>query len=555
MAKAKVVIGIDFGTTFSGFSFAVASRKTSADDVFTNCDWPDDDIFVKYPKTSTSLFYRSSDDANPLWGWPARKASIETSRQEPWQHQHRFKLHLANNHLNQALPPLPPGKTAEDVIADFLRLMSKYAIDQIRKRAVVDQLQVKDVQWCITVPATYDQAARVTMEQIAMRAGLVLDPALDNGASPHPIVIVLEPEAASVWCLRHFAQSGGDVSQSIESGLPYLVVDAGGGTVDLVVHKKEGDALREVHPGTGGLCGATFVDDAFLAVIRAKFPELDRWKVEKPLLYFRMLLNWELGKRVFSGKETNVVVPLPKPIKGLFLKEGEDETFFSLVDMKALFDPVIFQICELIDAQLRTMPEICSIFLVGGFALSPYLEDRLKAAFEGVRTVHRVPVAAEAVVNGAVLLGLNAAVLSTRCMRKTYGLAAADSPLPSDPPQDVRVVNGHRLCISRFDIFVAQGEEISFDHVVTKQYRPDRLDVDLHITLYSASIPNPKNIRQPEVQQVALLAIPLSTLAGFGIDGVIIKLYFGKTVMELIVSDVRTGKTLDPLKLAFEERE
>jgi hypothetical protein len=56
---------------------------------------------------------------------------------------------------------------------------------------------------------------------------------------------------------------------------------------------------------------ATFVDDAFLAVIRAKFPELDRWKVEKPLLYFRMLLNWELGKRVFSGKETNVVVPLP----------------------------------------------------------------------------------------------------------------------------------------------------------------------------------------------------------------------------------------------------
>jgi hypothetical protein len=93
--------------------------------------------------------------------------------------------------------------------------MSKYAIDQIRKRAVVDQLQVKDVQWCITVPATYDQAARVTMEQIAMRAGLVLDPALDNGASPHPIVIVLEPEAASVWCLRYFAQSGGDVSQSM----------------------------------------------------------------------------------------------------------------------------------------------------------------------------------------------------------------------------------------------------------------------------------------------------------------------------------------------------
>jgi hypothetical protein len=51
-----------------------------------------------------------------------------------------------------------------------------------------------------------------------------------------------------------------------ESGLPYLVVDAGGGTVDLVVHKKEGDALREVHPGTGGLCGGRVVDGILLDV-------------------------------------------------------------------------------------------------------------------------------------------------------------------------------------------------------------------------------------------------------------------------------------------------
>jgi molecular chaperone DnaK (HSP70) len=38
-----------------------------------------------------------------------------------------------------------------------------------------------------------------------------------------------------------------------------MVVDCGGGTVDLTVHELDNDTgeLRELHKGTGGPCGAT----------------------------------------------------------------------------------------------------------------------------------------------------------------------------------------------------------------------------------------------------------------------------------------------------------
>ncbi len=116
------------------------------------------------------------------------------------------------------------------------------------------------------------------------------------------------------------------------------------------------------------------MDEAFFNMVRNKFAQLDTWKVEKPLLYYRMLMNWEIAKRTFSGKESKVAMPLPKPLKALFTQgSDEEESFFTGSEIKALFDPVVYQICELIEAQLRMKPEISCVFLVGGFSASPYL--------------------------------------------------------------------------------------------------------------------------------------------------------------------------------------
>ena len=56
-----------------------------------------------------------------------------------------------------------------------------------------------------------------------------------------------------------------DVGECIENQHRYMVVDCGGGTVDITVHEmsKEGGKLKELLKATGGPFGSTSVDDAF----------------------------------------------------------------------------------------------------------------------------------------------------------------------------------------------------------------------------------------------------------------------------------------------------
>lgn len=54
--------------------------------------------------------------------------------------------------------------------------------------------------------------------------------------------LALEPEAASLWCLR-------SREIKLDLGDQYMVVDAGGGTIDVTVHEKTdgiaGDSVKE----------------------------------------------------------------------------------------------------------------------------------------------------------------------------------------------------------------------------------------------------------------------------------------------------------------------
>ena len=56
-----------------------------------------------------------------------------------------------------------------------------------------------------------------------------------------------------------------DPVSCIESERRYMVVDCGGGTVDITVHEmcNEGGKLKELFKATGGPFGSTTVDEAF----------------------------------------------------------------------------------------------------------------------------------------------------------------------------------------------------------------------------------------------------------------------------------------------------
>jgi hypothetical protein len=210
------------GTTFSGFAWLyMTSEFTSANPQTVSLmhinnvyKYPGSEL-IPYPygKTATSLFYTSAGDPTPLWGWTARYQAT-TQVAEPWQHQYRFKLRLANKNMDENhaasedIPPLPPGKTTVDVIADYLRAIATYALEPINAQALSaggETITFKDIKWCLTVPAQWSMAARSAMHTAAKMAGMVRGEGADNGGSAFPLLLVLEPEAASVFCLNRVA--------------------------------------------------------------------------------------------------------------------------------------------------------------------------------------------------------------------------------------------------------------------------------------------------------------------------------------------------------------
>ncbi|CAM6123017.1 unnamed protein product [Calypogeia fissa] len=278
---AKIVVGIDFGTTFSGSAYALMSEPEKS---YTFYDWPYQAAAGAKPycKTQTSLWYLPGKVSGTFelqnWGWPAsvnhrkahqsKKSSIKFGQSStegqsssdghdpPSTCGHfltKFKLHLVNEGADsgpQSDPQpgpllmserLPEGLSTERVISDYLKELSLFIMAELKNK-FGDHIVKKDVQWCLTVPAIWSDTAKQTMHICAQMSGLVQGRhSQDKDASAHPLVIVLEPEAASVYCQKKLKDC------HFRKGSKFLVVDAGGGTVDLVVHEKVDDSGVKVN--------------------------------------------------------------------------------------------------------------------------------------------------------------------------------------------------------------------------------------------------------------------------------------------------------------------
>ena len=78
-----------------------------------------------------------------------------------------------------SLPGLPPKyHSGVDVIADYLRAIASFALSCLNTSSQASgglQLPALDnfnhIKWCITVPATWSQLARVAMREAAEMAG------------------------------------------------------------------------------------------------------------------------------------------------------------------------------------------------------------------------------------------------------------------------------------------------------------------------------------------------------------------------------------------------
>ncbi|KAH6556643.1 hypothetical protein KP509_1Z165800 [Ceratopteris richardii] len=308
-----IVVSIDFGTRFSGFAYARSSARPL--DIIVNFDWPGGESARAIPscKNQTSLLYLPSSDAEGSfelkeWGWSAfhaykeivqdlvkkrLKGGASASCLEEWKltspdrrprgllnptdgnqafFATMFKLFLAPQPgIGSILPPLPPGLTVERFVVDYLRSLTDHAVLQL-SRALQKKLTKGNIQWCLTVPAIWDEEAKQLMRRYAEKAGMIQGPDCPTGASasPRPLHMILETEAASAFC-----QNVGRITLTTEERV--LLADVRVDTIELVVLQVIGCRagtgaikFQEVLPSYGALGGESYVDKNFFNLLNRK---------------------------------------------------------------------------------------------------------------------------------------------------------------------------------------------------------------------------------------------------------------------------------------------
>lgn len=173
----------------------------------------------------------------------------------------------------------------------------------------------------VLVPAIWDEQAKKEVRHCSEVAGLVQGPQSKAGiGSPHPLKLSIEPEAASIYCqmkLKDHTWSKGD---------KFLVVDCGGGTVDLVLHENFGAApfvaVKVAQESSGDLCGGSRVDEEFFSFLRRRISCFRRFEKECPATALAFRQDCEKIKNDHAGEIGVVYVELPPKLAAMWEEEA-----------------------------------------------------------------------------------------------------------------------------------------------------------------------------------------------------------------------------------------
>ncbi|XP_024391964.1 uncharacterized protein [Physcomitrium patens] len=546
------VIGLDFGTTFSGFAYA---KVSDPEHIYVHHDWPCMSGGNEYCKTLTGLFYTKTATGElqcTSWGHPARSDYMANRGDSSTRgfYLSKFKLLLKKDlDVSSLASAIPPSLTVSKIITQYLKHIGEYALSVLRNHDGEVRFSQDSVQWCVTVPSIWDDAAKQQMKVCMMDTGLV---SCDSGIES--VKVVLEPEAASFHCHQLMPKQYPKVCLDRCDNI--LVADIGGGTVDIVVQKLKGIGrdykVEELTESSGGLCGGTIVDDYFLRFVSKRIgcPE-EFLRLDAQNCRSRFLKDWEEIKRGFGHEmrpTTNTEISLHRNLaekwedyerrRGYPPRKSYSEIKLTQQDMMSIFDPVVDEIIKLIAAQLEKVTNIKAIFVVGGFAGSQYLMRQIRARFSRPEThILSPPHPGSAIVKGAVALALNPGVVVARILKRTYGTSLTKRLEPGvDPRHLLKVaIDGSQWCRKRFDIFAKKGTRMEINNCVKKEYAPYKSGQShIKFDLHSSGDEEPRYTDDPGVVSEGEFTVDLPKNPTH--DNVPVyefSLYFGRSSIEL----------------------
>ncbi|TFK20846.1 hypothetical protein FA15DRAFT_624859 [Coprinopsis marcescibilis] len=462
----KLLLAFDIGTTFSGVSYCILNPG-ELPEIRTVTRFPYQGQVGSDSKIPTLVWY-NKDDIFECAGAAALRPETDTKADEGgWSKAEWFKMHLRPPSQRPAgftneIPSLPPNKNVVQVFGDFLRYLYDCTKEYIKDTHTNGDKILASVEdntdVVLTQPNGWEGPQQAQMRKAAVIAGIVRN--LDE-AEKH-VSFVTEGEASLHFCIQ-----SGLSNEAMKKGEGTLIVDAGGGNVDLSAYRGKDNKFEEIAIPQCHFQGSIYV------TTRA-----------------RHHFNMQLGNSRFVQDVDNIVREFDKGPKHSF-RNDQDSTIIKFGSVRdnepdlniksgqirvpgdvvaGFFKPSIETIVKAAKEQCESSEDkITSIFLVGGFAASDWLYKKLKEEFDpmGVRLSRPDSHVNKAVSDGAIYFYLDRSV-NVRVSKWFYGVDSHVDFNPTDVDHQNRVhlivtdpVTGNQTLYKRFVTILQQGKKVS----------------------------------------------------------------------------------------------
>ncbi|KAK0100415.1 hypothetical protein ONS95_008363 [Cadophora gregata] len=537
-SRGYLLVGIDFGTTYSGIAWGWSERPEVLNVVM---DWDGIEGQKTNVKVPTKILYKGNQIK---WGFdippdekPLQWFKLLLLREEDMVPPYMDAEVRNSAYLKEAREMLLKlNKSAEAVVADYLGLLWKHLLKSIRTTNGQASIDGQPFRVVITFPAIWPLYAQSRMRKAAYAAG-IMDP---RHGGETELTLCPEPEAAAIAVMDDFD------GHPVESGDIFVICDAGGGTADLITYRLEDITMWEMSEcvgGAGKLCGAMLVDEAFDKKMGTWIGESKWAKLADSTKREWMGRYWEDElKRSFNGTDRDYRITLPVQVlvkqslkinmwprkkttskperKGLELR-------LQRADIEGVFDGTINQIVQLVLEQIhktrqRENKPPKAVFLVGGFGQSPYLYSRLQQEVRQISSATEVRRPSQDRAWGAIVRGalLKASILNrhdgdylmradiiSRKVRTSYGIAIIEPFDPDIHSQDDRqyvAALGKECAVNQMHWYIQMNENVTAHQFIrldwSRKIRSPLPRQRFTVTLLKCDRENPPRRRNDDVR-------------------------------------------------------
>jgi hypothetical protein len=574
----EVVVGIDFGSSRTGFAYSFFNKnKIMHGQIYGSID----------SKVPTQIIL---DDNNCIVQFGANCSQY--LNEKGFETNHYFKDIKMNLYENKNfIIAKNSGKQfpLRLVIQKVLEKIKEIAIKEISESRPNLAKETNKIKWVVTVPAIWNERQKSIMMESCVKAGLI------DSITDKSLFFALEPEAASLYC-----SINKEVDQNyFKEGEYYIVCDLGGGTGDIVAHLVgSNNYINEIYPSCGGNYGSNEIDkQIFKDIIFKLFNCQDFNTFYKKYKYTnndsededenekaQLFKEWtELEREIKEFKESVTIEKIKnKEKKTLTLScfkqiFDEDTNINDLVDEynnninnidlhlrakknknKWLIEfpyKIIYYymkeqasaICKIIN-NINSKEKIKTLIFVGGYCSNEVIINLIKSGINNVTIYLRPSNPCLAIMDGAVLFGIQPSTINVRKAKYTIGKAVNkvwNEEIHGGKGKKYQgEITGTWYCEGCFSKFITinqslkYGEEIS--HITYPRYK-DQNEFSLHF--YKTKKTDPIFVFEDGIEKIGECSLEIGDeFEEFEDKKIKTTMKFGGTFIDVIAIHQKSGR-------------